>query len=59
LEDTTPEQWDETNDIVFKGVFLAGKHACRAMKSRGRGNIVVTVSAGAFNAYPGFGLGPG
>jgi len=36
-------------------VYFAGKYACRQMKSAGGGNIVVTVSAGAHNAYPGFG----
>lgn len=55
LEDVTEGQWDEVNDAVYKGVFFAGKHACRAMKRAGGGNIVVTVSAGALNAYPGFG----
>jgi NAD(P)-dependent dehydrogenase (short-subunit alcohol dehydrogenase family) len=55
LEDVTEAQWDDVNDVVYKGVFFAGKHACRAMKATGGGNIVVTVSAGGLNAYPGFG----
>lgn len=55
LEDTTQAQWDLVNDVIFKGVFYAGKHACRAMKGTGGGSIVVTISAGAHNAYPGFG----
>ena len=55
LEDVTEEQWDDVNDVVYKGVFFAGKHACRVMKRSGGGNIVVTVSAGGLNAYPGFG----
>jgi NAD(P)-dependent dehydrogenase (short-subunit alcohol dehydrogenase family) len=53
LEDTTEQQWDAVNDVVYKGVFFCGKHAARAMKRRG-GNIVVTISAGGLNAYPGF-----
>jgi NAD(P)-dependent dehydrogenase (short-subunit alcohol dehydrogenase family) len=52
LEDTTEEQWDFVNDTVFKGVFFSGKHAARAMKAQGGGNIVVTTSAAALNAYP-------
>jgi NAD(P)-dependent dehydrogenase (short-subunit alcohol dehydrogenase family) len=55
LEDVTEEQWDDVNDVVYKGVFFSGKHACRVMKRSGGGNIVVTVSAGGLNAYPGFG----
>jgi NAD(P)-dependent dehydrogenase (short-subunit alcohol dehydrogenase family) len=56
LEDVTEAQWDDVNDVVYKGVFFAGKHACRQFKQQGGGgNIVVTISAGALNAYPGFG----
>lgn len=55
LEDVTAEDWNAVNDVVFKGVFHSGKHAARAMKPAGTGNIVVTTSAGALNAYPGFG----
>jgi NAD(P)-dependent dehydrogenase (short-subunit alcohol dehydrogenase family) len=55
LEQFTSEQWDEVVDVVFKGVFFSGKHAARVMKPAGRGNIVVTTSAGGINAYPGFG----
>jgi len=56
LEDITEAQWDDVNDVIYKGVFFAGKHACRQMKTQPEGgNIVVTVSAGGHNAYPGFG----
>jgi len=55
LEDITEAQWDDVNDVVYKGVFFSGKQACRVMKGAGGGNIVVTVSAGGLNAYPGFG----
>lgn len=55
LEDVTEAEWDEVNDVVYKGVFFSGKHACRQMKRQGGGNIVVTTSAGGLNAYPGFG----
>ena len=55
LEDVTEAEWDDVNAVVYKGVFFSGKHACRQMKKQGRGNIVVTTSAGGLNAYPGFG----
>jgi NAD(P)-dependent dehydrogenase (short-subunit alcohol dehydrogenase family) len=55
LEDFTEAQWDDVNDVVYKGVFFSGKHACRVMKNQGGGNIVVTISAGGLNQYPGFG----
>jgi len=53
LEDVTEEQWDTVLDVNLRGVFFSAKHACRAMKGQGTGNIVVTVSAAATNAYPG------
>ncbi len=55
LEEFSEEQWNDVVDVVFKGVFYSGKHAARVMKPAGRGNIVVTTSAGGINAYPGFG----
>jgi NAD(P)-dependent dehydrogenase (short-subunit alcohol dehydrogenase family) len=54
LEDVTQEMWDDNNHVCLRGVFFAGKHACRQMKTQGGGNIVVTISAGGLNAYPGF-----
>jgi NAD(P)-dependent dehydrogenase (short-subunit alcohol dehydrogenase family) len=53
LEDVTEELWDRVSDVNLRGVFFSGKHACRAMKGQGNGNIVVTVSAAANNSYPG------
>jgi len=55
FEDFTDEQFRDVSDVVYMGVFYSGKHACRQMKQQGGGNIVVTVSAGGHNAYPGFG----
>jgi len=55
FEDLTEAQFDDVNDVVYKGVFFCGKHAARVMKAQGGGNIVVTTSAGGLNAYPGFG----
>ena len=55
LEEVTEAEWDDVNNVVYKGVFFTGKHGAAAMKGRGSGNIVVTISAGGLNAYPGFG----
>lgn len=56
FEDTTVEAFRDVNAVVYDGVFYAARNACRQMKKQGGGgNIVVTVSAGAHNAYPGFG----
>ncbi|MGD9703741.1 MAG: SDR family NAD(P)-dependent oxidoreductase [Acidimicrobiia bacterium] len=56
FEDLTYDQWRGVNKVVYDGVYFAGKYACRQMKKQGGGgNIVVTVSAGGHNAYPGFG----
>lgn len=55
LEDYSEEQWRATNKVNYDGVYFSGKYACRQMKTQGGGNIVVTVSAGGHNAYPGFG----
>ena len=54
LDETTEEQFNDVVDVVFKGVFYSGKHAARVMRPAGAGNIVVTISAGGLNAYPGF-----
>jgi NAD(P)-dependent dehydrogenase (short-subunit alcohol dehydrogenase family) len=55
FEDTSLDQWNAVNDVVFLGVFLASKAAVRQFKKQGDGgNIVVTGSAGGIMAYPGF-----
>jgi len=55
FEELTEAQWDDVNDVVYKGVFFSGKHAARVMKGQRSGNIVITISAGGLNTYPGFG----
>lgn len=58
FEDVTEAEWDETNDVVLKGVFFAVKHAVRAMKRNpggpAGGSIVCTSSAASLVGYPGF-----
>ncbi|MEU7811349.1 SDR family NAD(P)-dependent oxidoreductase [Pseudonocardia sp. NPDC049154] len=58
FEDITEAEWDETNDVVLKGVFFAVKHAVRAMKKNPGGpeggSIICTSSAASLVGYPGF-----
>jgi NAD(P)-dependent dehydrogenase (short-subunit alcohol dehydrogenase family) len=54
FEDVTEEQWHEVVEVNLTGVFLACKHAVPPMKRAGGGSIVVTSSAGALVAYPGW-----
>jgi hypothetical protein len=54
FEDTELADYRRVVDVVMTGVFLAAKHAVRQMKTQGGGNIVVTTSASAMHAYPGF-----
>ncbi|MBW0101210.1 SDR family NAD(P)-dependent oxidoreductase [Pseudonocardia sp. KRD291] len=58
FEDISEAEWDETNDVVLKGVFFAVKHAVRAMKNNPDGpagsSIICTSSAASLVGYPGF-----
>ncbi|KAA9157320.1 SDR family oxidoreductase [Amycolatopsis acidicola] len=58
FEDITEEEWDETHDVVLKGVFFSVKHAVRAMKKNPGGpagsSIICTSSAASLVGYPGF-----
>ena len=58
FEDLTEEEWDETHDVVLKGVFFSVKHAVRAMRENPGGpqgsSIICTSSAASMVGYPGF-----
>lgn len=58
FEDITEQEWNETHDVVLKGVFFAVKHAVRAMKNNPDGpagsSIICTSSAASLVGYPGF-----
>lgn len=58
FEDISEQEWDETHDVVLKGVFFSVKHAVRAMKNNpggpAGGSIVCTSSAASLVGYPGF-----
>lgn len=58
FEDISEDEWDETHDVVLKGVFFSAKHAVRAMKQNPGGpagsSIICTSSAASMVGYPGF-----
>jgi NAD(P)-dependent dehydrogenase (short-subunit alcohol dehydrogenase family) len=58
LEEITEAEWDETQNVVLKGVFFSIKHAVRAMKKNPGGpagsSIICTSSAASLAGYPGF-----
>ena len=55
LEDLTLDDWNNILATNLTGIFLAFKHAARAMIARGEGGtLLATTSAAAFNAYTGF-----
>jgi len=54
FDEISVENWQVVQDTNLKGVFLASQAAFRVMKHQGYGNIVVTSSASALSAYPGF-----
>jgi NAD(P)-dependent dehydrogenase (short-subunit alcohol dehydrogenase family) len=55
LEDLTLEDWNDILATNLTGIFLAFKHAARAMIAQGDGGtLMATTSASAFNAYTGF-----
>jgi NAD(P)-dependent dehydrogenase (short-subunit alcohol dehydrogenase family) len=54
FEEITEADWDQVNDVNFKGVFLTIKQAARVLKHQGTGgSIVATSSAASLLAYPG------
>ena len=55
LEGLTLDDWNNVLATNLTGIFLAFKHAGRAMIAQGGGGtLLATTSASAFNAYPGF-----
>jgi NAD(P)-dependent dehydrogenase (short-subunit alcohol dehydrogenase family) len=55
LEDLTLDDWNNIVATNLTGIFLAFKHAARAMIAQGGGGtLLATTSASAFNAYTGF-----
>jgi NAD(P)-dependent dehydrogenase (short-subunit alcohol dehydrogenase family) len=52
IDEVSLDEWEETQAINVRGVFLSVKHCVGPMKSQGAGSIVVTASTGSLAAYP-------
>jgi len=52
LEDIGVEDWDKTQAVCLRGVFLGIKHAVKPMRARGGGAIVSTASIAGVWGYP-------
>jgi NAD(P)-dependent dehydrogenase (short-subunit alcohol dehydrogenase family) len=52
LEDIGVEDWDKTQAVCLRGVFLGIKHSAKPMRARGGGAIVSTASIAGVWGYP-------
>lgn len=52
LEEISVEDWDKTQAVCLRGVFLGIKHSVAAMRARGGGAIVNTASIAGVWGYP-------
>ncbi|HEY4944414.1 MAG TPA: SDR family NAD(P)-dependent oxidoreductase [Rhizomicrobium sp.] len=52
LEEISVEDWDKTQAVCLRGVFLGIKHAAQPMRARGGGAIVNTASIAGVWGYP-------
>ena len=53
LEFVTAEDWDRTQSVCLRGVFLGIKHAIAPMRAAGGGSIISTASIAGIDGYPG------
>jgi NAD(P)-dependent dehydrogenase (short-subunit alcohol dehydrogenase family) len=53
LEYISVEDWDRTQSVCLRGVFLGIKHAIVPMRAAGGGSIVSTASTAGIDGYPG------
>jgi NAD(P)-dependent dehydrogenase (short-subunit alcohol dehydrogenase family) len=53
LETVSVEDWDRTQNVCLRGVFLGIKHAVGPMRAQGGGAIVSTASIAGIDGYPG------
>jgi NAD(P)-dependent dehydrogenase (short-subunit alcohol dehydrogenase family) len=53
LEDIAVDDWDRTQAVCLRGVFLGMKHAIPAMRANGRGAIISTASIAGIDGYSG------
>jgi NAD(P)-dependent dehydrogenase (short-subunit alcohol dehydrogenase family) len=52
LEEITVENWDRTQAVCLRGVFLGIKHAVAPMRAVGGGSIISTASIAGIDGYP-------
>ena len=52
LEGVSVEDWDRTQAVCLRGVFLGIKHAIAPMRAQGGGAIVSTASIAGIDGYP-------
>lgn len=52
LEDVSVEDWDRTQAVCLRGVFLGMKHAASPMRATGGGSIISTSSTGGLPVHP-------
>jgi NAD(P)-dependent dehydrogenase (short-subunit alcohol dehydrogenase family) len=53
LEFVSVEDWDRTQAVCLRGVFLGIKHAIEPMRKRGGGSIISTASIAGIDGFPG------
>jgi NAD(P)-dependent dehydrogenase (short-subunit alcohol dehydrogenase family) len=53
LEYISVEDWDRTQNVCLRGVFLGIKHAIEPMRKNGGGSIISTASIAGIDGYPG------
>ena len=53
IEETTVENWDRTQDVLLRAVFIGMKYAVPAMKKNGGGSIISTASVAGLRAGAG------
>jgi NAD(P)-dependent dehydrogenase (short-subunit alcohol dehydrogenase family) len=53
LEDIAVEDWDRTQAVCLRGVFLGIKHAIGPMRASGKGSIISTASIAGIDGYAG------
>ncbi len=52
LEGITVEDWDRTQAVCLRGVFLGIKHSIAPMRAAGGGSIISTASIAGIDGYP-------
>jgi len=52
LESITVEDWDRTQAVCLRGVFLGIKHAVAPMRNAGGGSIISTASIAGIDGFP-------